>query len=53
MNLDRFYLIIDHPDWLRRLLPLGVKMVQLRCKELPSETVRGYCLLYTSDAADE
>ena len=42
MNLDRFYLIIDHPDWLRRLLPLGVKMVQLRCKELPTETVRGY-----------
>lgn len=42
MNLARFYLIVDHPDWFRRLLPLGVKLVQLRCKELPPETLRDY-----------
>ena len=31
--LDRFYLIVDTSDWLRRLLPCGVKLVQLRIKE--------------------
>lgn len=33
MTLDRFYPIVDHPDWLRRILPLGVRLVQLRVKE--------------------
>jgi thiamine-phosphate pyrophosphorylase len=32
MKLDRFYLIIDSSEWLERLLPLGVKLVQLRIK---------------------
>ncbi len=32
MKLDPFYLIVDHVDWLRRLLPCGVKLVQLRIK---------------------
>jgi thiamine-phosphate pyrophosphorylase len=32
MTLDRFYPIFDHTDWLRRMLPLGVKLVQLRMK---------------------
>ncbi len=32
MTLDRFYPIFDHPDWLERALPLGVKLVQLRAK---------------------
>ena len=32
MTLDRFYPIFDHPDWLKRMLPLGVKLVQLRMK---------------------
>lgn len=32
MKLDRFYPIFDHPDWLKRMLPLGVKLVQLRMK---------------------
>jgi thiamine-phosphate pyrophosphorylase len=32
MKLDPFYLIVDHVDWLRRLLPCGVKLVQLRVK---------------------
>ncbi|MEO9167848.1 MAG: thiamine phosphate synthase [Aestuariivirga sp.] len=33
MMLDRFYPIFDHPDWLKRMLPLGVKLVQLRIKD--------------------
>ncbi len=33
MTLDRFYPIFDHPDWLNRALPLGVKLVQLRIKD--------------------
>src|ERR1700744_1083372 len=31
--LDRFYLIVDAADWLARLLPCGVKLVQLRVKD--------------------
>ena len=40
MTLDRFYPIFDHPDWLKRLLPLEVRLVQLRLKEVPQETLR-------------
>lgn len=32
--LDRFYLIVDNAQWLDRLLPLGLKFVQLRMKGL-------------------
>jgi thiamine-phosphate pyrophosphorylase len=32
--LDPFYLIVDSNHWLRRLLPQGVKLVQLRAKNL-------------------
>lgn len=31
-KLDRFYLIVDDLLWVRRLVPLGVKLVQLRIK---------------------
>ncbi len=30
--LDRFYLIVDRVDWLRRLLPCGLRLAQLRIK---------------------
>ena len=40
MNLDRFYPIFDHPDWLERMLPLGVKLVQMRIKDLPVDETR-------------
>ncbi|WP_300071343.1 thiamine phosphate synthase [uncultured Ruegeria sp.] len=40
MSLDRFYPIFDHSDWLRRMLPLGVKLVQLRVKDQPLAEVR-------------
>ncbi|HEY5798511.1 MAG TPA: thiamine phosphate synthase [Bosea sp. (in: a-proteobacteria)] len=33
MKLDPFYPIFDSADWLERMLPLGVKLVQLRIKE--------------------
>ena len=40
MTLDRFYPIFDSCDWLRRMLPLGVKLVQLRIKDAPLDIVR-------------
>ena len=40
MKLDPFYLIVDSADWIERLIPLGVKLVQLRTKDQPEETLR-------------
>ncbi len=40
MTLDRFCPIFDHSDWIRRMLPLGVKLVQLRIKDQPDDVVR-------------
>lgn len=40
MNLPRFYPIFDHSDWLKRLLPLGIKLVQLRIKDQEATMVR-------------
>lgn len=40
MKLDPFYLIVDDAAWLRRLLPVGVKLVQLRIKERLDEEIR-------------
>ncbi|WP_294610148.1 thiamine phosphate synthase [Roseovarius sp.] len=40
MTLPRFYPIFDNLHWLERLLPLGVKLVQLRIKDTPPEVVR-------------
>lgn len=39
MTLDRFYPIFDDVDWLWRMLPLGVKLVQLRIKDQPGQIV--------------
>jgi thiamine-phosphate pyrophosphorylase len=33
MKLDPFYLIVDSAGWIERLVPLGVKLVQLRKKD--------------------
>ena len=38
LTLDPFYPILPDTDWLRRLLPLGVKLVQLRIKDADPET---------------
>lgn len=40
MKLDPFYLIVDDGAWLRRLLPVGVKLVQLRIKDRPDAEIR-------------
>lgn len=40
MMLPRFYPIFDDVAWLRRMLPLGVKLVQLRIKDQPHTAVR-------------
>ena len=37
--LDPFYLIVDSAAWIARLLPHGVKLVQLRLKDQPAEIV--------------
>jgi thiamine-phosphate pyrophosphorylase len=39
-KLDPFYLIVDSVDWLRRLLPQGVRLVQLRVKEADEADLR-------------
>ncbi len=40
MNLARFYLIVDSAAWMERLLPHGVKLVQLRAKGLETNAWR-------------
>jgi len=34
VKLDPFYLIVDSAAWIERLVPLGVKLVQLRIKDM-------------------
>lgn len=38
--LHPFYPIFDDITWLRRMLPLGLKLVQLRIKDQPHEQIR-------------
>ena len=38
--LDRFYLIVDDVAWIERLLPHGLRLVQLRIKERPEDEIR-------------
>ena len=40
LSLDPFYPIVPDTDWLGRLLPLGIKLVQLRIKDRSSAVVR-------------
>jgi len=40
VTLPRFYPIFDHVDWLERALPLGVRLVQLRLKDLTPDDLR-------------
>ena len=40
MTLPRFYPIFDDVAWLRRMLPIGVKLVQLRIKDQPQDAMR-------------
>ena len=55
MQLDRFYPIFDNSEWLKRLLPLGIKLVQLRIKdksddETRAEIIKGKALCEQFDA---
>ncbi|MBK0400325.1 thiamine phosphate synthase [Limibaculum sp. M0105] len=40
MTLDPFYPIVDDAGWLPRLLPQGVRLVQLRVKDRPEDELR-------------
>lgn len=40
MTLPRFYAIFDSADWVARMLPLGVKLLQLRIKDRPDPELR-------------
>lgn len=40
MMLDPFYLIVDGAHWLERLLPRGLRLVQLRIKDQPEDMLR-------------
>lgn len=40
MRLHSFYPIFDNVSWLRRMLPLGIKLVQLRIKDTPLDQVK-------------
>jgi thiamine-phosphate pyrophosphorylase len=42
--LDRFYLIVDSAAWIARLLPCGVRLVQLRIKDAPEADPRAEIL---------
>lgn len=40
MKLDPFYLIVDSADWIACLVPVGVKLVQLRVKDRSEADLR-------------
>ena len=40
VSLDPFYPIVPDTNWLARLLPRGIKLVQLRVKDQPESVVR-------------
>ena len=40
MKLDPFYLIVNSAAWIERLVPLGVKLVQLRIKDMDNNALR-------------
>lgn len=40
MKFDPFYPIVDNADWISRLVPLGVKLVQLRAKDMDNAQLR-------------
>ncbi|HDZ81875.1 MAG TPA: thiamine phosphate synthase, partial [Roseobacter sp.] len=40
MMSDRFYPIFESADWIERLVPLGIKLVQLRMKDSSPTEIR-------------
>lgn len=57
MKLDPFYPIVDNADWLTRLLPLGVKLVQLRMKDrhgaVPDKAIQRAQIIRARDLCDK
>lgn len=51
MSLPRVYPIVDSDAWVRRLLPLGVRLVQLRIKDQPQAAVRAQVRAARTDCA--
>ena len=41
-TLDPFYLIVGDADWVERLVPLGVRFVQLRVKDRDEDDIRSH-----------
>jgi thiamine-phosphate pyrophosphorylase len=41
LSLDPFYPIVPDTEWLARLMPAGIKLVQLRIKDKTPEVLRG------------
>lgn len=37
--MDRFYPIVGDADWIARLVPLGVRLIQLRIKNVSEDTI--------------
>ncbi|MCA1443275.1 thiamine phosphate synthase [Ensifer sp. IC4062] len=52
MKLDPFYLIVDSADWIERLVPLGVKLVQLRIKDRSDDDIRAKIRVAKAICAD-
>ncbi|MET1415210.1 thiamine phosphate synthase [Roseibium sp. HPY-6] len=40
MKLDPFYPLVDSAEWVGRLVPSGVKLLQLRIKDMPEPELR-------------
>lgn len=40
IKLDPFYPIVDSADWIERLVPLGIKLIQLRMKNVREDVLR-------------
>jgi thiamine-phosphate pyrophosphorylase len=40
MKFDRFYPIFDSAEWVEELVPLGIRLVQLRIKDRPEAAIR-------------
>ena len=56
-KLDPFYPIVDNADWLEKLLPTGIKLVQLRMKDrhgnIPDEATRKSEIIRARDLCNE
>ena len=56
-KLDPFYPIVDNSDWLTKLLPTGIKLVQLRMKDrhgnIPDEATRKSEIIHARDLCNE